>query len=67
MTIISYANDIETVREVLLETVETNPLVLDQPEPIVSFNSMAESGIELTLRFWFKRTDFNQVTNEVTH
>ncbi|MFB6344494.1 MAG: mechanosensitive ion channel family protein [bacterium] len=63
---ISYADNIERAREVLLETAEEIPNVLGHPEPITRVESMGESGIDLTLRFWFERPDFVTVISEVT-
>ena len=64
---ISYDDDIEQAREVLLETAEHNHLVLGDPEPIVLVKSMGESGIELILRCWFYQTDYIEVMSELTH
>lgn len=62
---ISYGDDIERAREVLLETAEANPKVLGTPEPVTLVNSMGDSGIDLTLRFWFDRTDYLQVVSNL--
>jgi small-conductance mechanosensitive channel len=64
-TSISYGDDIEVAREVILKTAEEHPLVLAQPEPMVLVNSMGDSGIELLLRFWFERPDFLTVTSQM--
>lgn len=64
---ISYDDDIEQAREVLLETAEHNHLVLGDPEPIVLVKSMGESGIELILRCWFYQTDYIEVMSDLTH
>lgn len=64
-TSISYGDDIERAREVLLEAAEANPNVLGMPEPVTLVDNMGESGIELTLRFWFDRTDYLQVLSDL--
>lgn len=66
VTSVAYGDDIQVARDVLLETADQNPRVLAQPEPVVLVNSMGESGIELTLRFWFEREDFLEVGSEIT-
>lgn len=64
---ISYDDDIGVARDVLLGVAEENTLVMGDPEPIVLVNSMGESGINLTLRCWFFKTDYIKVLTELTH
>lgn len=66
MTSISYGDDIQVARDALLQCAEDNPMVLAQPEPVTIVNTMGESGIEITLRFWFERADFLTVTSDMT-
>lgn len=66
VTSVSYGDDIQVARDALLECAENNPKVLAQPEPVTLVNSMGESGIELTLRFWFERADFLELGAEMT-
>ncbi len=65
-TAISYDDDIERAREVLLECAESNSLVMGDPEPMVLVTKMADSGIELILRCWFYKTDYLTVLTELT-
>lgn len=64
---ISYGDDIQRARDVLLETAEENHLIMGDPEPVVLVNSMADSGINLTLRCWFYKTDYIKALTELTH
>ncbi|MFB6357182.1 MAG: mechanosensitive ion channel family protein [bacterium] len=66
VTSISYEDDIQVGRETLLEVAEDNPLVMADPEPIVLVGKMGDSGIELTLRCWFYKTDYIQLLSELT-
>jgi small-conductance mechanosensitive channel len=66
-TSISYDDNIQEARDTLIETAERNHLVLGDPEPVVLVNRMGESGIDLTLRCWFYKTDYIQVLTEMTH
>lgn len=66
-TSISYDDDIQTAREVMLECARNHPLVMADPEPVSLVNRMGDSGIEITLRYWFYRTDFIQVLSDLTH
>lgn len=65
-TSISYDDDIQTARDVMLECAENHPLVMAEPEPVTLVNRMGDSGIEITLRYWFYRTDFIQVFSDLT-
>jgi len=64
---ISYEDSIQDARETLIETAEDYHLIMGDPEPVVLVNSMGESGINLTLRCWFYKTDYITVLTELTH
>ncbi len=66
-TSISYEDDIQVARDVLLESAEREPLILGDPEPVVLVTKMADSGIELLLRCWFYKTDFLAAQTALTH
>lgn len=65
-TSITYDDDIERARDVLIKTAEANPMVMGDPEPITIVNSMGESGIELTLRCWFHKNDYITLLADLT-
>jgi small-conductance mechanosensitive channel len=67
VTSISYDDDIQKARDILLECADNNHLVLGDPEPIVLVTKMGDSGIEMTLRCWFYKTDYLALLTELTH
>jgi potassium efflux system protein len=46
---ISYGSDVEKARKVMLETLESLPMVLDDPEPKVYFTEFGDSSLDFTL------------------
>ena len=56
---VSYSSDIETTRKVLLETMKSNPLVLDKPaEPFARVSKHDDSAIVFTTRCWCNTSDY---------
>ena len=49
---VSYKEDPEKVRSILMKVVKKQPGVLESPEPYVRFDGFGDSSIELTLQFW---------------
>lgn len=52
---VSYREDIEHVREVLMRVAEANPLCLDEPSPIFLFNGFEESSLSVQFSVWGTR------------
>ncbi|RMF05874.1 mechanosensitive ion channel family protein, partial [Candidatus Woesearchaeota archaeon] len=55
---ISYSDDIGKAVEVAQKLLKEDKLVLDDPEPLVAVDSLGDSSVNLTLRFWVKREDY---------
>lgn len=55
---ISYGDDIDRAREVLLDLARKEERVLDDPEPIAIVTGYGESSVDLQLRVWIKVGDF---------
>lgn len=55
---ISYDNNIDTVRRILLGVLENNPLILKEPKPQVLVSSLADNSIILLVRGWAPNADF---------
>ncbi len=54
---VSYDADPDEVKETLLEIAESNPHVLDDPEPTVLFTEMGDFALSFKLLYWTKRAD----------
>lgn len=58
---VSYENDIDTVREVLLEMAKKGDRVLEDPSPWVLVNKCSETAVEYAVRAWAKAEDWTHV------
>jgi small-conductance mechanosensitive channel len=58
---VSYNEDIGTVRSVLLDVADRNPLALMDPEPLVIFQGYGESSVDLEFGVWTTRENFGQL------
>jgi potassium efflux system protein len=52
---ISYGSDVEKARKVMLETLESLSMVLDDPEPKVYFTEFGDSSLEFTLNAYMRQ------------
>ena len=49
---VGYGSDVDRVKEVLLELATSNEEVLDEPAPLVLFNSFGECALNMLFLFW---------------
>ncbi|MCA9286841.1 MAG: mechanosensitive ion channel family protein [Phycisphaerales bacterium] len=63
---IGYADDIEKAQRVLEEIVRGHELVLDEPEPVIRLNALADSSVNFIVRPWAKTTDYWTVYWDIT-
>ena len=61
---VAYGSPTERVREMLLRIANAHPLILDNPEPIVTFDSFGDSALNFSLRVFLPTLE-NRLT--VTH
>lgn len=55
---VSYDTDIAAARTALLEAVKPLKFALDKPEPTVTVDALADSGITLSLNVWVGKSDY---------
>ncbi len=55
---IGYDSNIKKAKDILLEICTENETILTDPEPEVYVGELADSSVNLTLRFWAKNEDF---------
>jgi small-conductance mechanosensitive channel len=58
---IAYAADLERVREILNGVAASNPLVLDEPRPLLVFTGFGDHGYTLQYSVWLSRERFLEV------
>lgn len=62
---ITYGDDIEKARRILLETADVNPWILRSPNPIFIVEGFGESGINLFFGVWFTKDEFVDAKNSM--
>ena len=55
---VAYKEDTETVRRILLEVADANPLVLEEPEPVFIYKGYGDSALELQFSIWSTQENF---------
>jgi small conductance mechanosensitive channel len=55
---IGYGSNIKKAKDILLEICAEQEIILKDPEPQVFVGELADSSVNLTLRFWAKNDDF---------
>lgn len=63
---ISYDDDIEKARKLMLGLATKDERVIDNPEPIVVVTNLGDSSVDLQLRAWTKRQDYWDVRFKMT-
>jgi small conductance mechanosensitive channel len=63
---ISYNDDIDKARKVILDLAKDDKRVQDDPEPIVIVTGLGDSSVDLQLRAWIKRTEFWDANFDLT-
>lgn len=62
---VSYDADLRKAIEVLKNVPKNCPTVLEEPEPAVWYDSLGDSGVNMTLALWFETKDLVQTKNDV--
>ncbi len=63
---ISYGDDGTRARHVLEKILESNPMILADPEPMVRMHQLADSSVNFIVRPWAKTTDYWTVYWDIT-
>ncbi|MGD8428896.1 MAG: mechanosensitive ion channel family protein [Ectothiorhodospiraceae bacterium] len=62
---VAYREDIDRVREVLMEVADREPLCLEEPPPLFIFTAFGESSIDMQFSVWALRENFLEVKNRI--
>lgn len=62
---INFSENINKVREVLIEVANDYPLVLADPKPRVTVSAFGESSIEILFALWCMQANYLQVKDEI--
>lgn len=62
---VAYREDLETVRDILFEVAEKNPLCLEEPKPVYNFQGFGDSSLNIQFSVWAKRENFLNLKNSI--
>jgi small-conductance mechanosensitive channel len=62
---VAYKENVQKVREVLLDIANKEPLCLDEPEPDVRFQNFGDSALEFLYAIWCVREDYLKLKNNI--
>lgn len=63
---VHYRDDIDAAQAILERVVKSNPLVLQDPAPVVRLDKLGESSVDFVVRPWCKTEDYWTVRAQVT-
>ena len=58
---VSYDDDVSYVKQVLIDLVTEDPLVLEAPAPFVGLSDFGDNSMNFVIRVWVNRLDFRTV------
>ena len=61
---IDYGEQVERVEEAISVALKKDIRILPAPEPYIAVKSLAESGIDITVRVWVKTEDYTSVLHD---
>ena len=62
---VTYREDLQKVKSILEEIARQNPVVLDEPEPLVILQNFGLNGVDLIYAVWHEKDNFLKVKNSV--
>ena len=62
---VAYKEDLETVRDILMDVADRNPLCLDEPEPLFIFLGYGDSALTMQFSVWAVRDKFLDLRNSM--
>jgi len=63
---VAYKEDLDRVREVLLDVADKNPLSLEEPAPVIIFQGFGDSSIDLQFSVWTARENYLELRNGIS-
>ena len=62
---VAYKENVERVMKILREVADQNPYCLDEPEPLLLFDSFGDSALLFKFGPWFAKTDYIVLRNSL--
>lgn len=63
---VAYKEDLDRVREVLLDVADRNPLCLEEPAPLIIFQGFGDSSVDLQFSVWGARENYLELRNQIS-
>jgi len=63
---VAYKEDLNRVREVLMQVAEANVLCLDEPAPLFIFTGFGDSSLDIQFSVWARRENFLTLRNSIS-
>lgn len=60
---VAYKEDLGRVRDILVDLANKNPVALQEPAPIIIFDSFNNSSIDFSFHVWCEKSEFLQLRN----
>jgi small conductance mechanosensitive channel len=55
---VGYSDDLDKAERIIMEVVQSHELVLEDPEPVVKVNELADSSVNIVCRAWARTSDY---------
>ena len=62
---VAYKEDLRTVREVLMDVADRNPLCLEEPQPLIIFRGYGDSSINHQFSVWATTENYLELRNSI--
>ncbi|MEN9323835.1 MAG: hypothetical protein RL699_1615 [Bacteroidota bacterium] len=62
---LSYETAIPQAKALILDVMNQNPAVLQNPKPAVVVKELTETGIKIAIRAWVKTSDYSSATDQI--
>ncbi len=62
---VAYKEDLNRVRDLLMEVADRNPLCLEEPKPVFIYKGFGDSSLDFQFSVWVKRENFLDLRNGI--
>jgi len=62
---VAYKEDMERVRDILLDVADKNRFALVDPQPLFIFTDFGDSALEILFGLWFEKSDYVNLRNSI--
>jgi small-conductance mechanosensitive channel len=62
---VAYKEDVGRVFDILRDLAHRNPYALDDPEPLILFNTFGDSALQFKFGLWFEKSNFLNLRNSI--